>query len=205
MNQITDIKRAGREKFNVFVDGSFFCTLAAETILKSGIKTGDEINKDEIEKIQEENEKTVALDRSLKYLANMKTEKQVRDYLYSKGYTSKTVNYCMSKLNDYKYLNDEEFAKMYVKSYCYKKGKRLLAFELKSKGVSEEIIKNTLDNLEENEEVLINLAEKFLKNKPRDRKTAQKLFAHLSSKGFNFEEISKVVKKRVYDFEASEE
>lgn len=201
MNQITDIKRSGKEKFNIFVDGMFFCTLTAESMLKSKLKTGDEISKEEIEKIQAENEKSIALDRSLRYLANMKTEKQVRDYLYSKGYTSKTVNYCLTKLHDYKYLNDEEFAKIYVRSYCYKKGKRLLAFELKTKGIKENIIKKTLNNLEENEDVLLNLADKYLKNKPKDKKTAQKLFSHLASKGFNFEEINKVVKKMVYDFE----
>lgn len=199
MNQITEIKKSGKTKFNIFVDGSFFCSLTAETVLKSGIKVGMEINKEEIEKIQAENEKSIALDRSLRYLANIKTEKQVRDYLYSKGYTSKTVNYCITKLKDYKYLNDEEFAKVYVKSYCHKKGKRLLAFDLKTKGVKESIIKNILDNLEENEDILINLSEKFLRNKPKDKKTAQKLFSHLASKGFEFDEINKVIKKSIYD------
>jgi regulatory protein len=201
MSLITEIKQAGKDKYNLFLDGIFFCSLNAETILKSGLKSGKDISKKEIENIQAENEKLVALDKSLKYLANIKTEKQVKDYLYSKGYTTKTINFCITKLHDYKYLNDEEFAKLYVKSYAQKKGKRLMEFELKSKGIKEEIAKEVLDNLEENDQILENLALRYLKNKPRDKKTAQKLFAHLSSKGFDFEEINKIIRKYIYNFE----
>lgn len=200
MSEITGLIKSGKDKYNVFLDGSFFCTLNAETIIKAKLKTGNFITKEQIETAQAENEKLIAFDKSLKYIANLKTEKQVKDHLYSKGYTTKTVDYCISKLKEYKYINDEEFAKIYVRSYAQKKGKRLLEFELKSKGVKEEIIKNIFDNLAENDQVLINLAEKFLKNKPRDKKTIQKLFAHLFSKGFEFEEINKIIRKYFYNF-----
>ena len=43
------------------------------------------------------------------------------------------------------------------------------------------------------------LAEKFIKGKPKDKKTAQKLSAHLFSKGFSLEEINPVVKNLIYD------
>lgn len=204
MSEITNIIKSGKNKYNIFLDGNFFCTLNSETILKSGLKIGREISQEEIEIIQMENERLVAFDKSLKYIANIKTEKQVKDYLYSKGYTDKTVNYCITKLKEYKYLNDEEFAKLYVKSYSCKKGKRLLEFELKAKGIKKEIIKQILNKLPDNEEILENLAQKFLKNKPKDKKTAQKLFAHLFSKGFEFEEINKTIRKHIFNFENEE-
>lgn len=201
MSEITNLIKSGKDKYNIFLDGSFFCTLNAETIIKSGLKTGKEVSKEQIEDIQAENEKLIAFDKSLKYLANLKTEKQVKDYLCSKGYTTKTVNFCISKLNDYKYLNDEEFAKIYIRTYIERKGKRLIEFELKSKGIKEEIVKDILQNLPENDEILFNLAQKFLKNKPRDKKTAQKLFTRLSAKGFEYDEINKVIRKLIYNFE----
>lgn len=203
MSEVTEIKQAskGNDRYHIFLDGNYFCTLNAETVIKAGLKSGKDVSKEEIEDIQAENERLVALDKSFRYLTNLKTEKQIKDYLYSKGYTSKTVNYCIAKLHDYNYINDEEFTKMYVKSYIEKKGKRLIEFELKSKGVKIETIKKVLESLPENSEILGNLALKFLKNKPRDKKTAQKLFAHLSSKGFEFEEINKIIRKYVFDFE----
>lgn len=204
MSQVTNLTKLGKDKYSVFIDGNYFCALNTETIVKAGIKIGKEISKEEIENTQAENEKLVAFDRCLKLLAAPKTEKQVRDYLYGKGYATKTVNYCIGKLNEYKYLNDEEYAKIYLRSYAKRKGKRLIEFELKTKGVSEEIIKNIFENFEENNEVLLALAEKFLKNKPRDKKTAQKLSAHLFSKGFEFDEINRIIKKLIYNFENEE-
>lgn len=205
MSEITNIVKHGKETYSVFIDGSFFCKLNAETIVKNNFKVGSEVSKDEIENAQAENEKLVAFDKCLKLLSVPKTKKQVKDYLYGKGYTSKTVSYCISKLEEYNYLDDEAFASLYVKSYSFKKGKRLLEFELKSKGVSQEIINKVLDEYEFKNDDVIALAEKFVKGKPKDKKTAQKLMAHLFSKGFSLEEINPIVKKIVFDFETEGE
>ena len=205
MSEITNLIKNGKETYSVFLDGCFFCKLNAETIVKNGIKIGKEISKQEIENAQAENEKLVAFDKCLKLLSIPKTEKQVKDYLFGKGYTKKTVDYCIEKLNEYNYLNDEAFANLYVKSYSLKKGKRLLEFELKSKGVSQEIINNVLANYESKEEDLLFLAEKFIKNKEKNKKTAQKLTAHLFSKGFGLDEINPVVKKLIFDLEEQNE
>ncbi len=205
MSEITNIVKHGKETYSIFLDGSFFCKLNAETIVKNNFKVGNEVSKEEIENAQAENEKLVAFDKCLKLLSVPKTKKQVKDYLYGKGYTTKTVSYCISKLEEYNYLDDEAFASLYVKSYSFKKGKRLLDFELKSKGVSQEIINKVLEEYEFKNEDIIALAEKFVKGKPKDKKTAQKLVAHLFSKGFSLEEINPIVKKIVFDFEAEGE
>ena len=159
----------------------------------------DEI-KEEIERIQLENEKVVALEKALKFLENLKTKKQVIDYLYSKGFATQTVNYCIEKLNEYSYLNDENFAKQYVENYKHKKGRRLLEFELTTKGISLEIVKTVLNDFTTNEEFIYNIAEKYLKNKEKNKKNANKLVAHLFSKGFSLDEINPVIKKIFYDF-----
>ena len=205
MSEVTNIIKCGKEKYSVFIDGTFFCKLNSETIVKEKIKIGKIISKEEIEKAQQENEKLEALDKCLKLLSVPKTRKQVADYLFSKGYTQKTVTYCLEKLDEYGYLNDEMFAKMYVNSYSNKKGKRLMEFELKSKGVSEEIIKKIFNNYCSNQETIINLAEKFMKNKEKNAKTANKLAQHLFSKGFTFDEINPVIKNIVYNFGEEDE
>lgn len=200
MQEITNLVKSGKDNYNVFLDGVFFCKLNAETILKEKLKVGMFVPKEKLEYAQLENEKLVAFERSLKYLASPKTKKQVSDYLFSKGYAPQTVSHCLSKLDEYGYLNDEVFARQFIESYKHKKGRRLLEFELASKGVSPEISKKVLEDLTTDEEYIINLAEKYLKNKEKNSQTAKKLFNHLFSKGFSFEEISPVVKKLVYDF-----
>ena len=200
MAEITNIVKSGKDKYSVYLDGSFYCFLNSETIVKSGFKTGKNVEKADIETAQFENEKLVAFDKALKYLSAIKSEKQVKDYLFGKGYTAKTVKYVVDKLHEYNYLNDELYAKAYISNFQHKKDKRLISFELESKGVSREIINNLMENFDENDEIINALADKFLKNKPKDNKTAKKLMNHLFSKGYSFDKINKVVKNKFYNF-----
>ena len=175
MSEITNIVKSGKDKYSIYLDNAFYCFLTGETILNSHIKVGSSLSKEDINKIQLENEKLVALDKALKYLSRIKTEKQVKDYLFSKGYTLETVRYVIAKLREYNYLNDEAFARAYFNSYCKSKGLRKLKFELETKGVSRDIIEEISSDFEDDEETLETLAKKYLSGKPRDRKTMQKL------------------------------
>ena len=201
MSEITNIVKSGKDKYSIYLDNAFYCFLKDETILNNHIKVGKIVEKEELDKIQLENEKLIALDKALKYISAIKTEKQVKDYLYSKGYTSETVKYVINKLKEYNYLNDEIFAKAYFNSYSKTKGLRKLKFELETKGVSREIIEEISQDYEDDEETLNNLARKYLSGKTRDRKTMQKLSNHLFSKGFTFEKINKVIKKYYTNFD----
>ena len=56
------------------------------------------------------------------------------------------------------------------------KGKRAIAYEMRQKGVSDEIIASCLDEIADQKEVALSLAKKYLKNKPLDQKTKEKLY-----------------------------
>ena len=62
-----------------------------------------------------------------------------------------------------------------------------------------------MEDFDENDEIINALADKFLKNKPKDNKTAKKLMNHLFSKGYSFDKINKVVKNKFYNFESLNE
>ena len=203
MKEITDIVKCGKDKYSIYLDNMFYCFLKSETIVKNNIKKGIYISEEDINLAQFENEKITAFDKAIKYLSSIKSEKQVKDYLYSKGYTSKTINYVLDKLKEYNYIDDELFAKTYIQNYSLKKGIRLLKFELESKGINREIINNALENVDDNDETIKYLAEKYLTGKTKDRKTMQKLANHLFSKGFSFDKINKII-KQIYNFSEEE-
>lgn len=205
MNEITDIVSNGKDRYGIYLDNCFYCFLKGETIVKNNIKKGAFISKEALDEVQFENEKLIAMDRALKFLSSIKSEKQVKDYLYSKGYTSQIVNYVIDKLHKYNYLDDKLFAKAYYDAYHMKKGLRLIKFELETKGISNEIIKELFDEKEDDDESLIYLCEKYLSGKSRDKKTMQKLCNHLFSKGFTFDKINHIIKKYFYNFEENDE
>ena len=201
MAEITNITKNGKDRYGIYLDGSFFCHLKSETIVKNCLQVGTNLSEDKLEELQLQNEKLIAFDKAVNFLSGIKSEKQVKDYLYQKGYRAKTVNYVLGKLKEYNYINDEVFAKFYIQNYNKKKGLRLLKFELSTKGVKDEIIEKVLENFDDNDETILQLAEKYLKNKERDKKTAVKLTNHLFSKGFTFDKINKVVKKLFYEID----
>ena len=187
--QITEIKQVVKtNKYKIYVDDEFFATLLDENIVKNHLKSGLEIEEENLKTICFEGQKRVALDGAMKLLGTYpKTEKELKKYLKNKGYTLEVIDYTCEKLKEYKFLDDGSFAEMYIKANKSRKGKRLIGFELKQKGVPEHIISLKLENLEE--EPCLPIAEKYMKGKPKDEKTKQKLYRFLASKGFGSEGI----------------
>ena len=54
---------------------------------------------------------------------NLKTIKQMKEYLYGLGYGPSVVNYCIEKLSEYNYVNDQNYANIYLSSVKNKYGK----------------------------------------------------------------------------------
>ena len=131
MPKITAINPQERKKdrCNVFVDGEFFVALSLETILKNRLKAGVEIDKHDLDLIVFEGQKADALILSINYVSKaLKTKKQVKTYLLGKGYPEKVVWYCVDKLVEYKYIDDEEYAKRYIEGNSKTQGKRFTKF-----------------------------------------------------------------------------
>lgn len=189
--QIDEIKPIGKkqERFYVLLSNGEKVVLHGLTLLKTKLKVGDEIDKETLEEYQFEYEKLTAFDKAINLLGRgMKTKKQLMTYLKDKGYMPKVCDYVLEKLGEYNYVDDLQFAKCYTKMSSKSKGKRAIAFEMKQKGVSDQIIEECLCDLDDQKEVALSLAQKYLKNKPLDQKTKEKLYRHLLSKGFSHEE-----------------
>ena len=133
---------------------------------------------------------------STNFLSNRaKTKKQVKEYLQKKGYTEKTVSAVMEKLIEYKYVSDENYAEDYVRVYSSKKGKRLIAMELKQRGVLEDDMRLALDSIENEEESALKIAEKYIKNKEKSRENLLKCYKYLISKGFDYDLAKQTVER----------
>lgn len=189
--QITEIKRKSHSKniYLVYVDNSFFAQMLDESIVKFNLKSGQCYEKKFLENAKTESLNPLALHHCLNVLdRSIKTKKQILGYLKEKGFEKQT-DFVIEKLEKYRLIDDVKYAEAYVSSHK-NRGKKALWFELKIKGVDEEIIKNVLSQITSQEDVIFLLAKKFLKNKTLDAQTKQKLFRHLANKGFEFDEIN---------------
>ncbi len=177
-----------KTRCNIEVDGRFFCGMKLETVLQNHLKAGLAVTYEELAAIQLESEKMTALDKALSYISvSMKTEKQIRDYLARKGYVEDVIAFVLGKMREYGYIDDAAFSASYAESAGKRKGRRLIAAELRGKGVSDETIRTALDGLEGEKESAVRLLEKYLRGKTSDKTTLQKGYRYLIGKGFDYE------------------
>lgn len=183
------------DRANLYIDDKFFSGISVELCIKEHLKTGLEIDEEKLNELILEDEKGVAFSKAINYVSNnYKTKKQVRDYLYKKEYNKNTIDYVVEKMEEYKYLDDEGYAKQFVLTYSKKYGKLKLISGLKSKGISDKIIDNLFEEIEV-ESSIESVANKYLKNKIIDEKTYMKLSRFLYSRGFQFDEINSYINK----------
>ncbi len=198
MVQITkiEIQKTRKDRVNIFVDNEFFCGTQLYVVVKNRLKEGQEIEEEQLTHIIVESEKNDALNKVAKVLEkSLKTEKQIRQYLKTKGFSEPTIEEVISKLLEYKYIDDESYMESYIRSYSKKYGKQKLKAELLLKGIKKDIIEARLEEFESPEEVLFKLSDKFMKNKEATLQNMQKLRMHLASKGFTWDEINSAVNK----------
>lgn len=203
MPKITDIQiqKNNKTRANVYIDGEFAHALEMLTVMKLGLKIGADVYEDILTKALRDSERSVCFEKAVNYLSRgMKTCKQMRDYLLGKGYDNETVNYVIDKLLDYKYLNDEYYAQVYVEQNVANKGERRLKQELQQRGIPNSIAEKYCvtepDVTTENAE---RLAEKYMRNKPRDLKTLSKLQRYLLSRGYDFDVVNAVLRSYKLD------
>ena len=191
MKTITDITPQVKSatRCNVFLDGEFFCGMNLETVMKNRLRVGLTVTEAELEAIQLESDLHTAIDKAMTYLTgSVKTEKQVRDYLKEKGFAYPVIARVIEKLADYGFLNDEYYAKRYAETYADKKGARLIKLELRKKGVKDDAADQAVEDLGDQTDAAIAIAKKYMRGKEPDLKTVQKLYRHLLSKGFGYDE-----------------
>ena len=78
----------------------------------------------------------------------------------------------------------------YLRTYKDKKGVKLIAYELKLKGVDGDIISTALSEFEESENPAIAIAQKFCVGKEVTKELVQKLYRKLLSKGFTYDDAN---------------
>lgn len=173
---------------NIEVDGRFFCGMQLLTVMEHRLKVGSIVTEEELSQLQLAGERQTALDKALTHIAaSMKTERDIRDFLRRKGYLQDVADYVVGKMKGYGYLDDEAYARAYAESAGKRKGGRLIRMELKRKGVSDQAIAAALSEGADEGAAAKAALEKYLRGKKPDEKTLRKAYAHLMSRGFDYD------------------
>lgn len=140
-----------------------------------------------------------AYNYAIKYLKNIKTKKDVYDYLIRKGFTDEETSEVCDYIEEVGLVDDDLYVKFFVEdSFRIKnKGARKIIYELKQRGIDDDKINEAMEEANDMEyEALKEAYERKLeatKSETDEYKRKNKIIRFLISRGFDYSDIKDIV------------
>jgi len=192
MPKITKITQQKKfsERFNLFIDGKFELGVDGSLIVKHDIKVGDEYTDQLRRNLENDDRIEIAYIGLINFIAfRERCEQEVKDWLYKKKY-SDLSDELITRLTDRNYLNNERFARLFIKDRVKIQGwgPIRLRHELNAKRISKQTIESGIEAIREDydfNEMAKVLADQKLKNITQPNyKDKKRLWSLLQRRGF---------------------
>lgn len=198
---------------NIFADGDFVAGVSAETLLRFGLRVGDEIAPALIQAIEKAEELVGAKGVALRFLTvRPRTEREIRDKLREKEFGDEEIAQTIASLKASGLLDDAAFARMYIRDALAGRGagKILLKKKLLLLGIDKSTVDEALEETFAGVDVqaaALALARQFVKktqNLKKDeppQKRRNRVSSFLMRKGYGWDTIEAVLKQVFTDSE----
>lgn len=191
---ITALKfqQRNKERVNVYLDGEY--AFGLDAIQAAGLRKDQVLTDGEITALKAQDERNRAFNRAVRFLSyRPRSRAEVERYLRSKKIVEETVADVIARLEQANYLDDEVFARFWIENreQFRPRSQRALRYELRQKGVSNQIIARLLDELDD-ETAAWHAVEGRLSrwaSLSRDE-LRQKVTGYLSRRGFDYSTIA---------------
>jgi len=162
-----------------------------------------------MEDIKKNKNLTRAYNSSIQYLAaRIRSKKEIQDNLYKKKFNKDVVDEIIHILEDENLINDKIFASEFVLSRekIRPKSKFALKYELRKKGVSDFIIEDSIQGIDEYKSALAAIESKIqIWSKLDNDKFKSKMMNFLKNRGFNWEVFHETYLKTIKDIQNMED
>jgi len=201
------LQKHNRQRVNIYLDGEF--AFGVHRLVAAWLQVGQEIDEQKIAQLKAEDERESAYQLALRFLSlRPRSEHEIHMHLKRKGVPDEIVEATLRRLIAAQLVNDEAFALQWVESRVEHRPRsaKALAYELRAKGIHEEIIAKVLAHLDDAQLALkaAHLYTRRLKGLPRDA-YRQKMIAHLAQKGFPYEVANQTTSQVWAEIQANEE
>ena len=140
-----ELQKKRKDRVNVYINEVYSFSLPLWAA--GSLKKGDAIDQPRIDEFKTLDKTDKAFQRAVSYLAvRPRSEKEIRQYLGNKGFAADSIESAIDRLEHYGYINDREFARLWIETRRRQRprGAFGLRYELRQKGISEEIIEDAL-------------------------------------------------------------
>jgi regulatory protein len=191
-------QRKNPNRINVFLDGEFVFGLYR--ITAAWLRIGELLSEERITRLQEQDGLEVAYQRALEFLSyRPRSEKEIRQRLTEKGYTENSVEAVLERLRRAGLVSDEQFAHAWTENRVTfrPRSRRMVAAELRQKGIGQETIEQTLNEMPAEDALAYEAGKKYSRRLEglSWEDFRQKMAGHLGRKGFGYGTVAEVTKR----------
>lgn len=181
---------------NVHLDGRY--VFATDLLTAGRWKVGDQLAEAEMIRHKERDERFKAYRMALNYLSyRPRSVREVETHLQGNGFLRKAIIHVLQRLVNENVLDDETFANFWIENRIRFKPRGIYAlkWELKQKGVAEEIVGKALKGLVE-----FDLARNCVQKKYpawqdlNRRELNQRIYNYLKNRGFAYDTIMDTIR-----------
>jgi regulatory protein len=198
--KITALKAQKRNpnRINIYLDGEFAFGLSR--IVAAWLQVGEELDEEKINKLQQQDTNEIAYQKAIIFLsARPQSSTEVEKRLTRYGFESQVIDRVVQRLRDNLLISDEQFAKAWVENRTVfrPRGHKLMALELRQKGVSDLVIQEALKDAGDEEQLAYQLANRYARRlEGREWQIfRQRMGAFLVRRGFNYETVTPIVQQ----------
>lgn len=141
-----EIQKRNKERANIYIDGTYAFSLT--TIEAARLRKGQQLDEAEIAALRDADAISKAVDRAVRFLSyRPRSTHEVRSNLAKHDISEPVIDHAVERLVNLGYLDDAAFARFWVdnRSTFKPMSPRALRYELRQKGVPDEIIDTALE------------------------------------------------------------
>ncbi len=195
--KITVIKQQLKnpQRVSVFVDEKYSFSLSLDDLVVHKINKGMELSAEDVKQFKKISDDGKLRARSLEWLLNRPHSiREFKDYLYRKKADPELAAALVTEFVAKKYLDEHKFGQWLIELHQRRgKSNRAIKAELFKKGLDRELIDELMRAGEEGEQQRLAALVAKKRQASRYKNDPQKLVQYLLAKGFNWQDVKKVL------------
>ena len=191
------VQRRGRERANIFLDGTFAFSLGKEVVEEQGLHPGQVLTDSQIEELVGADLFGKCYNAALRLLSyRPRSDAEIRARL-SRRFGKEIIDRVLLQLKARQMVDDAAFAQFWRENResFSPRSKRLLKLELRQKGIDPEVVDEVLEGFDDDESAY-RAAKRKGRTLERDYETfRRKLGAFLGRRGFSYGVIKRTIER----------
>ena len=162
-----------------------------------GLDADMEISQDQWEHLMQEVFIPRARSRAMHLLERQdRTVSNLRQKLRDSGYPDEAIASAVEYVESYHYVDDDRYARSYVRYHQSGKSRRRIRMDLIKKGITDEVIQEALDaeyTVSEEDMIRAAIQKRHLDPATSDLRERQRIYRFLLGRGFSYEDIQHAI------------